>query len=333
MAFGARRLLHLTAAHLLLLHGTVLGCMDPRYAATYRAERRALSGESKNKDKEVDSGRRDVEGTAGGTQELKITISRTTVRTTSLWWRSWFVDEEYNKFVVKHAASLLVFKISMILFITPAVFLLQACSVLSSPHQYDNIFETHEDKSERIVSYFMTPFLISKDADDMEIDASHAETGKPSKKKFALAFQNFLNAVRMIFCSFNLIIFSIVLVVSQNVLFTVLAAYGVMSQLFFIILNALFYYFPNYVRTYVEIWYDYDYDDDEDDDGNQDVVEYDYSDLSNFIHKFIMTTSVVIYGMAFVVLILLPVIQVMYADASLQQTLKPLLLFLGLSKR
>lgn len=221
-----------------------------------------------------------------------------------------FVDKKYNQFVIKHTLVLLL-NISMVFFVVPTVLIIHIVVCFQQPDQYDTIFPS-TNKYQKVLSYLMSPFLISKKETDYFGTKLRMEGDKFVEDPIKLGTHKptFANYVRMIFLSLNFILFSTVLLASSNIMFRVLAACVVASQLFFLFLNALIHFSPDYVRKYVEITND--------------------GYVSNLIHKVLMPIFSLFYAPGFILLNLIPVIQLIHTVEWLRKNINDIFLILEL---
>lgn len=283
---GAGRII--LVAHLVLSTGAVTGISQMDVAATGMVETRV-----------DDSSFTEIGGNlaeeARGMELTRVRELKTSSRT------SWFVDKKYNQFVIKYT-PVLILNLSMVFFVVPTFLIIHIVVCFQQPDQYDTIFPS-TDIYQKVLSYFMSPFLISKKETDyfgtkLEWDGKDF-VDVPIKR--GTHKPTFANYVRMIFLSLNFILFSTVLLASSNIMFRVLAACVAASQLFFLFLNALIHFSPDYVRKYVEITKD--------------------GYVSNLIHKILMPIFSIFYAPGFILLNLIPVIQLIHTVKWLRKNL------------
>lgn len=230
-------------------------------------------------------------GNFGG-KVMELTRGGRGLRKTS-WNSSRFVDKEYNNFLIKYAKTALIFTFSMFFLVFPTALTFQILSsvVISYPYSSLRINVCSLDQYQKIWSYFVRPFLLSSSL-----------TGLGA----------FLNYGVWIFLSLNSIYFSFVLLASSTIMFRVLAASVVVSQLFFLVLNTLISLESKYVQDYVNIPNSTD------------------SSASHHMHKYLMTFFVQVYIVGFILLNLLPVIQLLRSEKWLERNLKIVFFFLDL---
>lgn len=115
----------------------------------------------------------------------------------------------------------------------------------------DDIFDFH-----KALANAMSPFLFSSTKEDSSLSV--------------------YDYVQLIFLSLNLIHFSFVFVNSSSNSFRIVAACAIASQLFFIILNALIRFSPDYIKEYVE-------------------KKNDGLTMANLLHRTLIVVSLLVY--------------------------------------
>jgi hypothetical protein len=134
---------------------------------------------------------------------------------------------------------------------------------LLKPDSYGNIFPM-DDPFHKLLAYMMSPFLFVS-------------------KSFSLFY--IYDYVQMTFLSFNLIHFSTVFLWSSTKLFRIIAACVITSQLFFVVLNVLIRFSPDYI---------------------EDFVGKTSGPVPNLLHRILIVVSILVYLSGWVVLTIKP---------------------------